>query len=143
MALDVLLPLSVELLGEGLVLVKHGFDFILLRVVVRQGRVNLCEIQLGILFLDSLGCVAAPVEEHGIRHRDTSSFDAGLSTTDTRVLGDVRVNVGRRRGHNASSIPLGRALRQNHSSKYRSWSRVTGTSSYAVLIKPMTPRTVL
>lgn len=111
MAFDILLPLSVELLGESFVRLEAGFDFFLAFMVVGQSGINLGKVQIGILLQDFLGCMPLLVHPHDVGYPDASAVDACLTVSDLGVFGDVGVNgFGRRGCHDSPIIPV---LRKN------------------------------
>ena len=91
-AVNVVLPLTFELFRGTVAFSNRRVDLVFTIVIVGQSRIDLSQIELGKLFLDSLSRITAVEIEHDVFDRYTSSLDAGLSTSNLRVLRDVRVD---------------------------------------------------
>jgi len=88
-AVNVLLPFTFELFRGAVLLLNRRINLIFAIVIKGQGCVDLGQIELGKLFLDSLGRITTVEVKHEVFDRYSSSFDAGLPTTDLRARRDV------------------------------------------------------
>jgi len=122
MALSVFLPLILELFRGAFLGLDRRVDFIFTLVVVGQSRVDLGQIELSKFFLDSLGRIATLEVKDDVLDCNTSSLDARLPTSNLWVLRDVRVDRGRRGGHDTSIIHCGLVVRFAEENK--SWGTI-------------------
>ena len=88
-AVHIFLPLTFELFRRAFLLLTRRVDLVFAIVIVGQGRVDLSQIELRKLFLDSLDSIATMEVKHDVFDRYTRCLGARFSTSDLRFRRDV------------------------------------------------------
>ena len=88
-AVNVVFPLAFEPFRCAVLALNRRVDLIFAIVIEGQGCVDVGQIELGKLFLDTPGRIATVEVKDNVFDGYSSSLDAGLSTSDLRVLRDM------------------------------------------------------